>query len=285
MESMTGYASHEGATEQFSYVMEIRSVNSKYNEFYINLPRTLRSEESDIQSLLSRDIRRGKVEMSLEITEWKDRRKIMIDHALFGDYVTMLSSIEKESGRRFTLDAVLAVDGMVRTSRSTVTERTRKELQAGVVKLVGKLRTMREREGRALQKDILASVTAIARDAAKVRKLAKGMYERNFRKFSERIAALAGAETDHGRILTEAAVLADKFDINEELVRLDDHVAKFRETVSEQTPGKKLDFLAQEMFREINTIGSKSADSQIAHLVVGLKNNVDRIREQCRNIT
>jgi uncharacterized protein (TIGR00255 family) len=285
MESMTGYAYLEAKNSQFSFSIEIKSLNSKYNEYYINLPRPLRGEENSLQGLVSDRVKRGKVELNLEVLEWFDLRGYSINETVFMGYLEKLKGIEKKaSGKSFTLDAILSLDGVINKEKSAIKEDARISIQKSCLKAIDLLISMREKEGKSAEKDILNSLNTIGKDSLAIKKLFTGSAKRNFEKMQERIAKFYSGELDSNRLYSELAVMTDKLDINEELVRLADHMKKFKETVKDPMNGKKLDFLAQEMFREINTIGSKSNDSSISHLCVNVKNNIDKIREQCRNI-
>lgn len=285
MESMTGYAYCDGRCRQFAYYVEIKSLNSKYSEYFINLPRALRSEENNLLSIVSSAIKRGKVELNVEITEWLDERTYSINRAVVENIIRDLNDVERKTGKQFTLDAVLSMEGAVTKSRAVISDETRRKLAETVCSALKKMIQMRKREGKALEKDLMNSLSIISAALNSVKKESRGQYRRNFDKMKKRIELLAGKDFDEQRLITEAAVMADKIDINEEIVRLNDHIAKFREIASsDDAPGKRLDFLAQEMFREINTIASKSSDSSLSHVCVEMKNAVDKIREQCRNI-
>ncbi|MBP7901596.1 MAG: YicC family protein [Spirochaetes bacterium] len=285
MESMTGYAYCDGRSPQFAYYVEIKSLNSKYNEYFINLPRALRTEENNILSLVSEEIKRGKVELNVEISEWFDERTYSINRGIVEKIISDLSEIEKKTGKAFSLDAVLSMEGAISKTRAVISDDTRKCLLQSVAEALKKMRVMRKREGKALEKDLMSSLSIIINSLAVVKKDSKNQYRKNFEKMKARIEALVGKNYDEQRLITEAAVYADKVDINEEIVRLSDHIAKFKEIAKEDaSPGKRLDFLAQEMFREINTIASKCSDSALSHVCVEMKNAVDKIREQCRNI-
>ncbi|HSV97182.1 MAG TPA: YicC/YloC family endoribonuclease [Spirochaetota bacterium] len=287
MESMTGYAMVEKSTEQFSFSVEIKSVNSKYVETYLNLPRFMKDDEYEIELLLKKRYARGKIELSIDIHDWLESRPVMINRELLGKYYREVRAVTDELGvnERFSIDALLALDGVVQKERSTLSEKSRADIFAGIDLAVGKHIKMRLREGDATRKDLLKSLAAISRSIARVEKLSKNVSRALYEKLSASIEHLMKTRPEDTRLYTEVAILADKQDINEEVQRLRDHVDKFRQLAAgEGQTGKQLDFLAQEMFREINTISSKSASSEIAHLVVEIKNFIDKIREQCRNI-
>jgi len=287
MESMTGYAVIEKTTEQFSFSVEIKSVNSKFVETYLNLPRFMKDDEYEIELLLKKRYARGKIELSVDIHDWIESRPVMINRELLGKYYREISAVTDELGEkgRFSIDALLALDGVVQKERSTLSERSRTDIFSGIDLAIEKHIKMRLREGEATRKDLLKSLAAISRSIVRVEKLSRKVSRALYEKLRTNLEQLMKAQPEDTRLFTEVAILADKQDINEEVQRLRDHIDKFRQLAAgEGQTGKQLDFLAQEMFREINTISSKSASSEIAHLVVEIKNYIDKIREQCRNI-
>jgi uncharacterized protein (TIGR00255 family) len=287
MESMTGYAVVEKATEQFSFSIEIKSVNSKYVETYLNLPRFMKDDEYEIELLLKKRYARGKIELSIDIHDWLESRPVMINRDLLRKYYREVSAVTEElgAGGRFSVDALLALDGVVQKERSTLSEKSRADIFSGIELAVEKHIRTRLREGDATRKDLLKSLASISRSVVRIEKLSKNVSRALYDKLRASLEQLMKARPEDTRLYTEVAILADKQDINEEVQRLRDHIEKFKQlAVGEGQTGKQLDFLAQEMFREINTISSKSASSEIAHLVVDVKNAIDKIREQCRNI-
>ncbi len=287
MESMTGYAVVEKSTEQFSFSVEIKSVNSKYIETYINLPRMMKDHEYEIELMLKKRYSRGKIELSIDIHDWLESRPFMINRELLRKYYREVGALVRELGasERFSIDALLPLEGVVQKERSTLSEKSRADIFAGIEQAMDRHIRMRLREGAATGKDLLKSLASIARALSKIEKLSRGVSRAMYEKLRAALEQIMKERPEDTRLYTEAAILADRQDINEEIQRLRDHIEKFKHLASaDGQTGKHLDFLAQEMFREINTISSKSASSQIAHLVVEIKNSIDKIREQCRNI-
>jgi uncharacterized protein (TIGR00255 family) len=144
---------------------------------------------------------------------------------------------------------------------------------------------MRKKEGTALRKDIASLLSLIGSDVNRIRLLSKKAVEEKKKLLVNRLGEITGGSIDNNRLYSEISILAEKLDINEELVRLDDHLKKFKIIIKDKGQiGRKLDFLCQELFREINTIASKSSNSAISQHVVEVKNNIEKIREQCRNV-
>lgn len=287
MESMTGYAFTEKSTDQFSYSVEIRCLNTKFLEIYTNLPRILENDENEFTMILKKFFSRGKIEMSIDVFDWSDTRPVSLNEELIGKYYRELKRVEKtlKLEKSFGVDVLLGMDGVVQRKRSVLSDKSRKDIFRTVNAMIRKAIEMRRREGRSIRKDLQNSLAVIVDSMNTIRGLVKNNPREQYDKLKGRIESLMEKKADDNRLYQEIAVLADKLDINEELVRLNDHIRKFKAVTGETGQvGKKLDFLAQEMFREINTIASKSNSSGISHLVVEMKNHIDKIREQCRNV-
>jgi len=284
---MTGYSFVEDKTDQFSFTVEIRTLNTKYNECFTNVPRFMRAEESEIQSILKKNFVRGKVELNLEVFDWVLNREVTFNRAMAEACYRELKILETtlQPERPFSPDVIFQFDGVVNRTRTVLSAQSKKKIYDGLLTAIDKVNIMRAKEGNALKKDIIVSLKAIKAGTKQIRSLSKFDSKAAYDKLKDKISALSGLVPDDRRLYSEIAFYADKVDVNEELCRLSDHLDKIDLLFSEEdTVGKKLDFLAQELFREINTIGSKTASSQVSHLVVELKNHVDRIREQGRNL-
>lgn len=287
MESMTGYCYVEKNTEQFSYSIEIKSLNSKYFESLINLPRTLRNDENEILSLLKTYISRGKVIVSIDIFEWNDTKPVSVNGDLIVKYYNEIQKVHDRLMIKepFHFDSVLQMDGITQKDRSMISEKSRNDIFNQLEQAVKKTIAMRKKEGTATKKDITNSLSEITKNVSLVKNLASTVAKEKAESLRERILSIAGDAIDETRLYTEIAILADRIDINEEIIRLSDHLKKFKALIKEEDQvGKKLDFIAQEMFREVNTIASKSNSSEVSHIVVDMKNHIDKIREQARNI-
>ncbi|HOO71870.1 MAG TPA: YicC family protein [Spirochaetota bacterium] len=287
MESMTGYAFIEKSTDEFSFSIELKSLNSKYLETFINIPKIIRYQENDIQQLLKKYFSRGKIELNLDIFDWTVNKNISLNHELIKKYFRELKKIQRDMGinQPVTLDSVLKLDGVSQRERSVISDKSLKDVYKTIEAAAKKTIEMRKKEGNATKKDIVASINAIYKSVEAIKQRVKPIADNKVKELKERIDKISQKNIDDSRLFSEIAILADKLDINEELVRLNDHIAKFKAIIKVNDQiGRKLDFLAQEMFREINTIASKSNSSEISHIVVDVKNYIDKIREQCRNI-
>lgn len=287
MESMTGYSHVEGSTGQFSFSVELKTLNSKYNEVFVNLPRSLSAEEGPIIDLLKKRLVRGKIELGVDVYDWSDSRSTRINSVLLQEYYKDICTFRKKFApdEVFTLDSLISLDGIVKKGRSSITPQSRTALLTAVDNAIAKTIIMRKSEGKALGKDILSHVSAIEKDLTAIRSKSKTAGSAQFEKLKARIEKASGASIEDSRIYAEVAVYADRADISEEISRLTDHIRKFRECAREDGQiGKRMDFLAQEMFREANTIGSKTPSTEISHLAVNIKMSIEKIREQSRNV-
>lgn len=286
MESMTGYSFIESRTKQFSFSVEVKSLNTRYLEVYVNMPKNIRFLENDFNSFMKEKITRGKTELNIEIYDWIEARSVEINKEVLKKYYEVISSAEKDfDGKSFSLDSLLTLDGVLSRGRTQISDASINEIEKTVKKAIDDMLKMRKKEGKSVEKDVLSSVKSITASVAKIKKMSKNAAKENFEKLKERLNKIIESSIDESRLYTELAILSDKLDVNEELSRLDDHIKKFKSTAKESGQiGKRLDFIAQEMFREINTIASKSNSSQISQEAVLVKNYIDKIREQSRNI-
>ncbi len=289
MESMTGYAFFEKSTEQFSYSVELKSLNSRYLEIYVNVPRIIKNEENELHNLLKQRFGRGKLELNIDIFDWIVTKPIAINSAMIKKYYRELRHVQKELGITDPLrfESVLSLDGISQRDRSAISRISRGDIYVTINRVIDKALEMRGKEGAAIKKDLAKLVSEIAKRVNAIKTAAKSSVKDKKETLARRIENAAGSKVDDMRLFTEIAILADKLDINEEIIRFKDHIQKFNTLIKGgggDQIGKKLDFLAQEMFREVNTIGSKSNNSVIAHMVVDIKNHIEMIREHCRNV-
>ena len=287
MESMTGYAFLEKNLEEFSYSMEIKSLNAKYLEVYVNLPKILKNEENNYIQIIKKYFRRGKIELSIDIFDWNSTKPVSLNLALMKKYYSELKTLHKSLKVKEPLkfESLLMLEGITQRARTVLSNKSKKEILNTLAVVINKVIDMRKKEGDSIKKDISLSLSIIEKDVAKIKNISKKSNEDKKELLKSKLKNLTDGHIDNNRLYGEIAFLADKLDINEELVRLNDHLGKFKIMFKEKDQqGRKFDFLAQELFREVNTIASKSNNSEISHIVVDVKNYIDKIREQCRNI-
>lgn len=287
MQSMTGYAFVENSTEQFSYTVELKTLNSRYLEIYTNVPRVMRNEENEINSILKESFSRGKLEINIDIFDWVDTRPVSLNTDLIRKYYKELEKVHDSLIIKEPLkfESVLTLEGLINRDRTVLSDKSMKDIYKTIEAVIRKTIEMRKKEGSSIKKDLTTCLGEISDSVTKVKDLAKDVSSDKMDQLRKRLESLTGSKMDDVRMYTEIAILSDKLDINEEIVRLNDHQKKFKAILKEKdSVGKKLDFIAQEMFREINTIASKANSSEVSHIVVDVKNNIEKIREQCRNI-
>jgi uncharacterized protein (TIGR00255 family) len=287
MESMTGYAFVEKSARLFSYSVELKSLNSRYLEISVNLPKVLKNEENEMHNFLKNRFSRGKLELTIDMYDWTAGKPLTVNEEMIKMYYRRLDLLRKELAvcEPLRFESVLSLDGVSRRERTVMSRGSIKDIYGTVAVAAAKAVQMRKKEGTAIKRDLGAIAKNISGRITRIKMLAKNAPREKYKLMKKRTEALLGSSVDKARLYAEFAILADKLDINEEIVRFMDHLEKFNALmrISGQI-GKKLDFMAQEMFREINTIGSKSGSSEIAYEVVEVKNHIEKIREHCRNI-
>ena len=288
--SMTGYGRDQQLLHGRSITVEIRSVNHRYFEFSCRAPRGCAFLEDRLKRSLQSAISRGKVEVSLTLQTIESRHtSVAVDHALAGQYLTALRALGKEYSLPddLTLSSVARLPDVFTLCRD---EEDEEELAADVLQVLqnalGCFVAMREVEGERLRADVLSRVVTMEEHLSFVEERSpQTVIEYRARLTAKLTELLNGAVPDEARILTEAAIVADRLAVDEETVRLRSHFAQLRKIMESTEPvGRKLDFLVQEMNRETNTIGSKCSDTAIAGHVVEMKSEIEKIREQIQNI-
>ncbi len=288
--SMTGYGRDQQLLHGRSITVEIRSVNHRYFEFSCRAPRGCAFLEDRLKRSLQSTISRGKVEVSLTLQTIESRHtSVAVDHALAGQYLTALRALGEEYSLPddLTLSSVARLPDVFTLCRD---EEDEEELAADVLQVLqnalDRFVAMREAEGERLRADVLSRVVTMEEHLSFVEERSpQTVMEYRARLTAKLTELLNGAVPDEARILTEAAIVADRLAVDEETVRLRSHFAQLRRIMESTEPvGRKLDFLVQEMNRETNTIGSKCSDTAIAGHVVEMKSEIEKIREQIQNI-
>jgi len=293
--SMTAFGRHRALTERGDrdITAEIKSVNNRFLDCSVKLPRSYGYLEEKVKSYVSeRGITRGKVDVYIGIDVIEETGvEVSLDRAAAETYIASLKTLRDEFGLKDDISVMSVAQNrdLFRTKRPEEdTERDWADVKAVLSVAIDRFIEAREREGAALGRDIEGKIENIKTWAAKIAEISEGNIARYPEKLEKRIKQLLSdfdVEVAEQRILTEAAVFADKASIDEELVRLNSHFEGFREILnSDENSGRKLDFLLQELNRETNTIASKSGDIEIARIVVDVKAELEKIREQIQNI-
>jgi len=288
--SMTGYGKGDALSEQGSFTVEIRSVNHRYGEVTVRMPRAFLSQENEIKRLVSTVLKRGKIDVTVQWEEASGVESIVqVNRELALGYCEAFRQLSGELGLpgEVPLELILAQKGVLRDSGNTIDETgLLPQLTQAVRSTLTAIDSMRMREGEALASDLLARRRQVAEWVDQIRGRTPLMVAEYQQKLSVRLEQLLGdVDLDPARLAQEVALLADRCDITEELVRLNSHFAQFDEALRMKEPvGRKLDFLMQEMNREVNTIGSKANDAAIATLVIQVKAEMEKMREQVQNV-
>lgn len=290
MRSMTGFGRANGVIGGKEYLVEIRSVNSRYCELTVKLPRSLTYLEEKLKTLIKGTVSRGKTEVYLSVTDVESRSTaVTVNIAVIKNYLEEM----RRCGNELGLNDNLALSDIFRmTDAFTVirTEADEEEIWAAVKSVaeqaLEKFTEMREKEGEKLRTDVLEKLANIEKMTEEVEKQSPLTTEAYRKKLYDKMTEiLEDKQIDEQRILTEAAIFAEKTAVDEETVRLHSHFKQFREMCDSTEPiGRKLDFMVQELNRESNTIGSKAQDVNITKLVIEMKSEIEKIREQIQNI-
>lgn len=288
--SMTGYGRSQKILNGRDILVEIRSVNHRYYEYNSRVPRAYNYIDEKLKSLLKTGISRGKVDVSVTINNIEGRdTEVAINKGVAEGYVNALRSVADELrvADDLTLSNLIRLPDVFIVSKTPDDE---DEIWGDVSQVaqeaLARFVAMREIEGEKMRSDVLEKADFIVEMVGKVEELSpqtvENYRERLYKKLSE---VLEGKDIDQQRIVTEAAIFAEKIAVDEETVRLRSHISQLRELVnSNESIGRKLDFIVQEMNREVNTIGSKAQDLNITKIVVDMKAELEKIREQIQNI-
>ena len=295
LKSMTGYGRGECSKYNRKFVVEIKSVNHRYNDISVKLPRILSGLEDAVRKTVQGYVSRGKTDVFVNYEALGDADvNIAFNAGLADGYMAALLAIKE----RYNLDDKISISSISRfpdvisTGKGVDGEEAMAELKEVLFEAVNdavkSLMLMRENEGAALKSDILEKLTIIADMSEKIARIAPEAVEAYKEKFRERMSEnlkSVGMEIDENRLLMEIAIFSDRACVDEELTRLSSHLSQMKTILeSPESIGRKLDFLVQEMNREVNTIGSKAHDTQITQIVVDLKSEIEKIREQVQNI-
>ena len=288
--SMTGYGRAEQVLNGRSIQVELRSVNSRYFEYSSRLPRNCSFMEDKLKKLMSKPISRGKVELSLQIQTIDAADTVVeVDYPLAQSYHAAMQGLSDalHMPNDITADKLARMpDVLVLRRASANEEQLWQDVSAVAEAALQQFLAMRAVEGEKLQQDVLSRLVTIEEMVGRIEKATEGRVQAYTQRLYEKLKTLLeDRNIDDSRILTEAAIFADKTAIDEETVRIHSHIQQYREILALSEPvGRKLDFLTQELNRETNTIGSKCQQLEITRLVVDVKSEIEKIREQIQNI-
>ena len=290
VKSMTGYGRCENEAEGRKFSVEIKSVNHRYNDISIRLPRTMNYLEDKIRKTLMKKIMRGKTDVYINFESFADDDvNIKVNDALASAYCEKLNYLRTKYGLTCvdTLDLVAKFPDVITVEKVQDDEDAIWNILLPALEgALDNFISMREVEGEALKEDILNKAAIIENYVKEIKERAPLVAEDYRNRLEARLAELMGdTNFDEQRILTEVTVFADRACIDEEITRLTSHISQLRDIFKKNEPiGRKLDFLIQEMNREANTIASKSNDIKITQTTIDLKSEIEKIREQIQNI-
>lgn len=289
IKSMTGFGKASDVLDGRSLDLEFKSVNSRYLDINIRMPKALMALEDRIKKQLGSGIARGKVDVFLTYRNHNENDlEVRVNEGAARKYVEALRQLTQELGivDDIASSFLLKLDNVITLEEKTEDLDRVWELISGVLgKAMTNHEAMRRAEGENLKRDLLEKRGVILEKLGLIARLAEGMTQRYREKLRERLAELDQLYADDDRIAQEVALYADRASIDEEITRLYSHMDQLKDLVNLEEPvGRKLDFLAQEMNREANTMASKSVDLEITSLVLDIKNEIEKIREQIQNI-
>ena len=292
--SMTGYGAAKGVAAGLSVSVELKSVNNRYLDVSVKLPRTLMFAEEPVRSAVAKHISRGKVDVFVTVdSSASDSVEVRLNSALLRGYIEALVKAREEVVPAYGITDDMSLMQLCRMPEVLSTERREidsDELLSGLLAILEEALVsydaMREREGEKLRDDVLGRLDEIGRLTGIVEERAPQTVADYRARLEQKLReALAGLPVDDARVLTECAIFADRIAVDEETVRLRSHLSQLRGMAEGASPiGRRMDFLIKELNRESNTIGSKCQNADIARVVVDLKSEIEKIREQIQNV-
>ncbi len=286
--SMTGYGKSVVERNGISVEVEIKTLNSRFLDLSVRLPRSLSSKELKIRDIIRSKIKRGKVILNVFVNKDSIPENFNIEPGTLDGILNMLEQIRERAKIKedITLDNILAFQSLFENEELVEDEEEFEITKEALDNAIRDLIAMREEEGKSLGKDLLERISQIESLLSKIEESEEATITEHFNKLVERAKKLfEDLQNDTERLNTELALLTEKSDITEECVRLRSHIKMFRETLNnEKEAGKRLNFILQEMNREVNTINSKTVSTEIVQTGIKLKEELEKIREQIQNV-
>jgi len=288
---MTGFSRHENQNEDLTCKVEIRSVNNRFIDINTRLPKSLAPLELPLKKMVKSKCARGSFDISISIAKNGDSEanlEVAPNLPLATEYLNAFKNIQEGLGLKgeININTILSQRDVVKPELKKVEDSSEEIVLQTVDKTLTDLVKMREDEGKNLEKDILNQISSIEALGKSISTKQSITIQQFQDKLKEKIQTLTtGIEIDPARIAQESALLADRCDVTEELVRLESHLDQFNKLVASHEPqGRKLEFLTQEINREVNTMGSKTIDLEVSKAVIEMKSCLEKIREQLANI-
>jgi len=288
LRSMTGFGKSTGVISGKTFSIELRSLNSKFLDLIIKIPSVLREKEIEYRNVLSENLLRGKAELLIEI-QAGETGMYSINRNVFRQYYSELQSVAKELGiaaDNFT-DTVMKIPDVLTAAGGQMSEEDFSQVEKLLHQAISALNDFRLKEGKQLEQDILSRIEHIRKLCSAIKNTEHGRKEAVKEKLKQKLdEILRSPEIDKNRFEQELLFYAERLDITEELVRLESHCTFFLDVIrdKEQSKGKKLSFIAQEIGREINTLGAKANDASLQKAAVEMKEELEKIKEQVNNV-
>lgn len=289
--SMTGFGKSSKSLKKLKINTELRSINSKYLEVSARLPMAISDKESEIKELIGQKISRGKISVNLSIEKNNGSDvSLQVKPESVKEYYKLLTGIKKTTGikEEIKLEHILKFSEIFKGDTNEELAEFWSEIKKVIAASINDLVAMKAKEGKVLEKDIMSRLSSIEKKLAAVVKLSKNNVSETKRKMMEKVNNLisdSGIQADNNRLEYELIMISDRLDITEEIIRANSHINYFRNNVKQkELSGRRLNFLVQEINREINTIASKSNSSEISQYVVEMKEELEKIKEQLQNI-
>lgn len=285
---MTGFGKYTCELPDKKVDIEIKSLNSKQLDLNMRMPQIYRDREFDIRNLFAAEVQRGKVDLTINVESAVPDKIPQINEQIFEHYYKRLKSIAENLGINESTDfirTILYLPETMKVEQNQVDEDEWRVVRHGILEALEAMKQFRIQEGAALYEDIMHRIDLIESLSQEVEKYEKSRIDRIRGRIRESLDELADRTIDQNRFEQELIYYLEKLDVTEEKVRLRNHIAYFRETIAEDDQvGKKLGFITQEIGREINTLGSKANDSDIQKLVIQMKDELEKIKEQLLNV-
>jgi uncharacterized protein (TIGR00255 family) len=284
---MTGFAYREWSNENISISVQIKGYNNRFLEIYVSTPPWLPLMEQKVRDIIAGLCGRGKIEVSLRIRETNAPLNVSVNVNAANAYMQAISGLASSLGinEKLSISTLVDMEGVLDIEKNRDDERYWSLVEPVLREAADIFQSERIREGKHTEEDILNSISRIESSLQTVTAHLPALESSIKENIKVRFNELTDCNIDENRVLAETAILLMKYTVSEEISRLSSHLAEFRaETAKNDRPGKKLDFLCQEINREINTIGSKSAITEVSRAVVEMKEALENVREQLRNV-
>jgi len=286
---MTGFGKVAADLGNRTVNVEIKCLNSKQADLYLKLPALYREGENQVRNEVNRTLQRGKIEVSVWFESSGNERNVSLNQAIILDYLEQLKHLEpalQMPGNDILLPLVMRLPDVIKVDKQDFDEDEWTKLFGTIQQCIGQVEEFRLQEGRSIEDDFKTRIQKILESVTRIRAIEKNRIDRLRERMSAALKDInERIKVDQNRLEQELIYYIEKLDINEEMVRLGNHCDYFIETLNtEEAPGRKLGFISQEIGREINTIGSKANDSDIQRIVVEMKDELEKLKEQSMNV-